>query len=257
VGALLLGALGLLAAGLAYGGVGAPAGVFKKPPQTAALKTIPRPPIARAGDPPPTRPCPRRCLRTPGTRINTVQDLLRWAAKDVDAFWKSQVADTPVKWTKPKLVIINPGQQKQTSCGLIDKDGGPGYCYGDQTVYMPLGWLKNNVYPGSGFRAVDFALTVIVAHEFGHHLQHVNPRWKYTYIIQAELQADCFAGLWAYNTWHRTLIDDSDLNEASHALGEAADPDHGTGVQRILWFSFGQLRGVASACDTSKVTPAS
>jgi hypothetical protein len=115
------------------------------------------------------------------------------------------------------------------------------------------------------FRERDFAFSLIVAHEWAHHVQKLlglyqkNPP---TPTIRLELQADCLAGVWAFSAWERSLLEKGDIQEGlriASYVGDLpgtppGDPDaHGTPKQRMLWFMRGYVGGNGSSCDTGSV----
>ena len=111
--------------------------------------------------------------------------------------------------------------------------------------------------------AGNFALAYVVAHEWAHHLQHVlldvidNDPAQELKSIQIELQADCLAGVWAYSTWARELLEPGDIEKAiklAELLGDrpgtsANDPSaHGSAAPRVSWFNRGYLTGKGKNC---------
>jgi predicted metalloprotease len=155
---------------------------------------------------------------------------------------------------------------------------GPFYCPADQKVYIDLGFyetLKNQLgAPG------DFAQAYVIAHEVGHHVQNLlgisakvdqrrasgGKAESNALSVRLELQADCFAGVWAYHANQaRQLLEQGDVEEAMNAAarigddalqrgsGHAVVPEsftHGTSAQRQRWFSNGMKSGSIKACDT-------
>jgi len=129
----------------------------------------------------------------------------------------------------------------------------------------------------------DFAEAYVVAHEVGHHIQNLtgitsriaaagqaSSSADNALSVRAELQADCFAGVWAHSTYERHLLDAGDIEEALHAAqvvgddflararGAAVDPDswtHGSSAQRQQWFTSGYKDGRPDACDTFAASP--
>jgi predicted metalloprotease len=147
----------------------------------------------------------------------------------------------------------------------------PFYCPRDRggTIYVPEGATRDIVFEDKpnrqlrDWRERDFAFAYVVAHEWGHHAQavlgYLSPR---RLSIRIELQADCFAGLWAHETWADKLLEPGDIREAvkvTHFVGEPSgarptSPDaHGTSAQRKEWFLRGYRSGSFERCDTSTV----
>jgi predicted metalloprotease len=153
---------------------------------------------------------------------------------------------------------------------------GPFYCPGDEKVYLDLGFfaeLKRRLgAPG------EFAQAYVIAHEIGHHVQKLlgiegrvqrlraeEPREANPLSVKLELQADCFAGIWAHTTEQRKIVNQTDINAAMRAAAAVGDdrlqrmgrgyvnPEtftHGTSAQREQWFRRGLDRGEIAACDT-------
>jgi predicted metalloprotease len=209
-------------------------------------------------------------------------------ANDRDAKFVSTVlADTEDVWTQlfqqggatytdPKLVLFRGAVR--TGCGAGQAAMGPFYCPADQKVYIDLGFydtLKNRLgAPG------DFAQAYVIAHEVGHHVQQqlgisdrverMRPRLSEAQAnalsVRVELQADCFAGVWANHAQKsRNILEQGDIEEAMNAAqkigddalqqsaGRAVVPEsftHGTSAQRQHWFSTGLQTGSVKACDT-------
>jgi len=164
----------------------------------------------------------------------------------------------------------------QSGCGGAESATGPFYCPEDEKVYIDLDFfdeLKRRFgAPG------EFAQAYVVAHELGHHVQKIlgieakvhrlqeqNPRAQNPLSVRLELQADCFAGVWAHTTQQRDLIDASDIASALGAAAAVGDdrlqktatghvsPEsftHGTSEQRMAWFRKGLDSGSVNACNT-------
>ena len=151
----------------------------------------------------------------------------------------------------------------------------PFYCPADQKVYLDLGfWDQLKQYGASG----EFAQAYVIAHEIGHHVQNVlgierkvramqqqNPRARNQLSVAMELQADCFAGVWARSTADRQILEQGDMPAALQAAAAVGDdrmqkmargyvtPDsftHGSSQQRMGWFNRGFNSGQVSACNT-------
>ena len=173
-----------------------------------------------------------------------------------------------------KLVLYRGGID--SACGLAQTATGPFYCPGDEKVYLDLSFfseLKNKL-GASG----EFAQAYVIAHEIGHHVQKItgierkvrqevenNPRMANAISVRVELQADCYAGVWANSTEQRDLLQQGDVESAMNAAAAVGDdhlqkmqtgrvmPDkftHGTSAQRTYWFKQGFTSGSPSSCDT-------
>lgn len=173
-----------------------------------------------------------------------------------------------------KLVLFR--DYTQSGCGGAQSATGPFYCPQDEKVYIDLGFydeLKRRFgAPG------EFAQAYVLAHEIGHHVQNIlgierkvsqlqrsDPRLQNPESVKLELQADCYAGIWAHSTQQRGLLDKGDVQSALGAAAAVGDdrlqkmstghvsPDsftHGTSAQRTSWFSKGLDSGSIASCDT-------
>jgi predicted metalloprotease len=178
-------------------------------------------------------------------------------------------------YREPSLVLFS--DQVRSTCGFASSASGPFYCPGDSKLYIDLGFFRelSQRFGASG----DFAQAYVVAHEVGHHVQNligVLPRFNQMrqsmsqveanqMSIRVELQADCFAGIWAHYTAQKGLLEDGDIEEALNAAHQIGDdtlqkrtqgyvvPDsfnHGTSQQRATWFTNGLRSGRLADCDT-------
>ena len=179
-----------------------------------------------------------------------------------------------MRYQEPKVVLFQ--DSVRSACGLTSSATGPFYCPGDLKVYLDLGFFSQLRQMGV---KGDFAQAYVVAHEVGHHVQklqgisdEVFQMQRRTSKVQAnklsvllELQADCYAGIWARRQANFKLLEDGDLAEAINAAGNIGDdriqqrsgghvnPDgftHGTSAQRIEWLKRGMLSGNVADCDT-------
>lgn len=217
-------------------------------------------------------------------------------------FVKVVVADTEDVWgqifkeggetyREPSLVLFD--GQVNSACGGATSATGPFYCPGDQTVYLDTSFfveMRQNLgisgdQQGSGDqdnsgKAGDFAQAYVISHEVGHHIQtllgisqqvaeasrQVTRAQANKLSVLQELQADCFAGVWANRNQQRVqFLEAGDIDEAINAAGQIGDdrlaragggavvPDnftHGTSQQRVQWFSRGLDSGNIQSCDT-------
>ena len=195
---------------------------------------------------------------------------------DTEDVWKDVFAKGGNTYREPHLVLFRGATQ--TACGQGQAAMGPFYCPGDQKVYIDLGFyetLKNKLgAPG------DFAQAYVIAHEVGHHVQNLlgisekmeQMRGRVSKVeynnlsVRLELQADCFAGVWANRAQTaRQILEQGDVEEAMNAAAKIGDdalqragsgrvvPEsftHGTSAQRQRWFDAGLKSGAIKACDT-------
>jgi uncharacterized protein len=179
------------------------------------------------------------------------------------------------QYAPPKLVLFT--DQVRSACGIAGSAVGPFYCPGDQKVYLDLSFfseLKNRFgAPG------DFAQAYVIAHEIGHHIQkrlgtsdkvdamrgRISEREMNQLSVRLELQADFYAGVWAYYAQKKGLLETGDVEEALRAATAIGDdrlqrqtqgyvvPDsftHGTSEQRVRWFRKGLESGDIRQGDT-------
>ena len=195
---------------------------------------------------------------------------------DTEDVWTAVFTKSGSTYVKPRLVLFR--GSTQTACGQGQAAMGPFYCPGDQKVYIDLGFyetLKTRLgAPG------EFAQAYVIAHEVGHHVQNqlgisgkvdqmrsrVSKVEYNALSVKLELQADCFAGVWAHNANDaRQIIENGDIESAMNAAAKIGDdalqranggavvPDsftHGTSAQRQRWFGTGYKTGSVKACDT-------
>lgn len=235
------------------------------------------------------------------SQTGTAPEQLSAEQKEASDFVGTILADTEDTWTPifqqlgqsyvaPKLVLFN--GRVQSACGTAESAMGPFYCPSDQKVYidtqffkemrqqMGISGDKNQTELSRQDQAGDFAQAYVVAHEVGHHIQNllgissqVQRAQEQANRIQAnqlsvrlELQADCFAGIWANRNQERTqFLEAGDVEEAMDAAQKIGDdylqkratgqvvPDsftHGTSQQRMHWFETGLKSGDLNQCDT-------
>jgi len=195
---------------------------------------------------------------------------------DTEDVWRQEFSRSGGTYQEPRLVLFRGATR--TACGQGQAAMGPFYCPGDQKVYIDLGFyetLKNRLgAPG------DFAQAYVIAHEVGHHVQNLlgisrkteelrgrMSEAEYNAVsVRVELQADCFAGVWAHHAQNaRQILEQGDVEEAMNAAAKIGDdalqrgsggavvPEsftHGTSAQRQRWFSTGLKSGTVRACDT-------
>jgi uncharacterized protein len=190
--------------------------------------------------------------------------------------WTTIFQQGGAQYAKPRLVLFR--GSTPTACGTGQSAMGPFYCPGDQKVYIDLSFydtLRRQLgAPG------DFAQAYVIAHEVGHHVQkllgitdkvdsmrgRISERDQNALSVRLELQADCFAGIWAHhNNKSKAILEPGDVEEALNAAAAIGDdalqrksqgmvvPDsftHGTSAQRQRWFHTGLETGNVQSCDT-------
>jgi hypothetical protein len=193
---------------------------------------------------------------------------------DVQRTWDRLLPENGTPYRHAKLVLFR--DATSSSCGLAQSATGPFYCSADEKVYIDLGFYDelSSRFGASG----EFAQAYVLAHEIGHHVQKLqgisgkvhalqerNPAQANPLSVRLELQADCFAGIWANSTAQRKLIDQSDVESGIRAAGAVGDdrlqrmatgtvsPEsftHGSSVQRTAAFERGLASGEMSQCNT-------
>ncbi|MGK2907425.1 MAG: KPN_02809 family neutral zinc metallopeptidase [Desulfuromonadales bacterium] len=195
---------------------------------------------------------------------------------DTEDVWDEQFQRMGATYVEPTLVLFSGAVQ--SACGFAQAAMGPFYCPPDQKVYIDLEFYRDlkerHNAPG------DFAQAYVIAHEVGHHVQtllgisekvqlrssQVSQSEANRLSVRQELQADCFAGLWANHAQRsRQILEDGDIEEALNAASAIGDdrmqqqgrgyvtPDsftHGSSVQRVEWFRRGFNSGSLEQCNT-------
>jgi predicted metalloprotease len=193
---------------------------------------------------------------------------------DVQQTWGQLLPKVGEQYQEARLAVFRDGVS--TACGDAPAAVGPFYCPTDQRVYLDLSFFDELA---SRFGAPgDFAQAYVIAHELGHHVQHVlgieqrvrqmqesRPGDANEMSVALELQADCFAGVWANSTSQRRLLESGDVDEALGAASAVGDdkiqarttgrirPEtftHGSAAQRAQWFRRGMESGDPNVCDT-------
>jgi hypothetical protein len=186
---------------------------------------------------------------------------------DVQQFWDETLRASGTPYHHAKLVLFT--NATETACGYGRSATGPFYCPNDENVYIDLGFFKTLDRMGAHG---DFARAYVIAHEIGHHVQdilgekvHGSARGPTGGSVRLELQADCFAGIWAHSAARRNLVEPGDIGEALAAASHIGDdvlqkaetgrvrPEtftHGTSKQRYTWLERGWNNGSIEACDT-------
>ena len=195
---------------------------------------------------------------------------------DTEAVWDKIFQQAGQRYPKPELVLYRGATR--SGCGPADARMGPFYCPGDQKVYVDLSFFSDLKHKhGAGG---DFAQAYVVAHEIGHHVQNIEgtldkvQRAKQSIRdtegnalqVKVELQADCYAGIWAhYQQKMYGALEPGDLEEALNAAAAIGDDrlqkqaqgfaiphtfTHGSSKQRVEWFARGVKNGRIQDCQT-------
>ena len=199
---------------------------------------------------------------------------------DTEDTWHPLFKQMGKRYQEPKLVLFT--DKVRSACGHAEAAMGPFYCSGDNKVYIDLGFYqqlkKRHNAPG------DFAQAYVIAHEVGHHVQNLlgtsgqvhqaqrsmSKEKGNQLSVMLELQADCYAGVWAHHTERaKQVLEQGDIEEAltaASAIGDDrlqkqargyASPEsfpHGTSQQRVRWFKTGFRQGTVESCNTFETT---
>lgn len=193
---------------------------------------------------------------------------------DAQQTWGKILPQEGQSWHDAKLVLFRDGVQ--SGCGQAETAMGPFYCPLDEKVYIDLGFYDElrDRFGAPG----EFAQAYVLAHELGHHVQHLegidermrrlqqqHPDQANDLSVRLELQADCYAGVWGHSTEQRQLLDPGDIESGLQAAASVGDdrlqkmttghvsPEsftHGTSAQRASWFKRGFDSGDPKSCDT-------
>jgi uncharacterized protein len=201
-------------------------------------------------------------------------DFVKWVLKDVQDTWQDRFAQSGKQYKRARMVLFT--GTTPSGCGLGQRAMGPFYCPQDQKVYLDLAFYSE--LRARFGKPGDLAQAYVVAHEVGHHVQHLlgtdervhqAPRSKLQgetgASVRLELQADCYAGIWANSAEGRKLLEAGDLEGALQAAASIGDdrlqreatgtvqPEkwtHGSAAERSRWFKRGYELGSMEACDT-------
>jgi predicted metalloprotease len=217
-----------------------------------------------------------RPAASPGQRSAQTDELAQFVAvvlADTEAVWGDLFGGN---YPEPVLVIFE--DSVRSACGLSSAATGPFYCPGDQKLYLDLGFFRELEKLGA---PGDFALAYVIGHEVGHHVQTVTGisdkirqaqraasgkaeanQWQ----VRMELQADCYAGIWAHHAQRRfQVLEAGDVEEGLRAAAAIGDDSlqqragrkvrpesftHGSSADRVSWFSKGLNGGKVKDCNT-------
>jgi len=208
-------------------------------------------------------------------REDDARDFVSIVLADAEDTWRETFRRMNREYRGPGLVLFTGAAP--SACGLAGAAVGPFYCPREERIYLDLDFFRDL---GRRFGAPgDFAQAYIIAHEVGHHVQallgglRIGERGRggdTAVSVRHELQADCFAGIWAHHADRtRHLLESGDLDEGLAAAAAVGDdrrerpaqghvvPEsftHGTPAQRVRWFTRGFTSGDVARCDTFRAT---
>lgn len=194
---------------------------------------------------------------------------------ETESVWSKIFSEHGARYKEPSLVIFR--NSVSSKCGFASSQVGPFYCPADEKVYLDLSFFDElaSKHKAGG----DFAQAYVIAHEIGHHVQNITGTLGKIHNLKAkskdlskqnalqvkvELQADCYAGIWAHYMQKYQILDDGDIEEALNAASAIGDdtlqkkyqghvvPDsftHGSSKQRMQWFKKGFEGGKLSSCS--------
>jgi predicted metalloprotease len=212
----------------------------------------------------------------PGRPTDAAGRFMSVVLADTEDTWNSIFREGGRYYAEPRLVLYE--NEWPTACGRGEAAAGPFYCPADQKIYIDLTFFRalSERFNAPG----DFAAAYVLAHEVGHHVQNqlgvmakieqLRPRMtaqqNNALSVRVELQADCFAGIWAHHAQRsRQILEQGDLEEALRAAAAVGDdtlqrasrghvvPEsftHGSAEQRARWFRAGYQSGRLNDCDT-------
>jgi len=221
-------------------------------------------------------PPPPGGVQQTGGPDDELADFVAVVLGDTEDTWSALFAQQGADYAPPTLVLFS--DAVQSACGRAGASAGPFYCPADQKVYIDLGFYRElkDKYQAPG----DFAQAYVIAHEVGHHVQNLAGTSEKVHAMQQrgseeqanalsvrlELQADCYAGVWAHHAERaRQILETGDVEEALGAAAAVGDdtiqqrarghvvPEsftHGSADQRMRWFNAGLTNGSLEGCDT-------
>jgi predicted metalloprotease len=212
----------------------------------------------------------------PGRNESEMQQFVGVVLADTEDIWSAEFRKIGKTYQEPKLVLFN--GQVRSGCGSASAATGPFYCPADSKVYLDTSFFRQ--LQTEFHAAGDFAQAYVIAHEVGHHVQNLlgtsgkvdraqsQARSKAEanqYSVALELQADCYAGIYAHDSAQKGILEVGDIEEALRAASAVGDdniqkqtqgyvvPDsftHGSSQQRSTWFNRGYQSGDMKQCNT-------
>ena len=211
----------------------------------------------------------------PTAAENETAEFVSVVLADTEETWRGLFREAGANYRDPKLRLFTDGVQ--SACGYNTSATGPFYCPPDERVYVDLGFFNDLARLGA---PGDFAQAYVIGHEVAHHVQNLTGVFQSLRPMQlqagktqanalqvlAELQADCYAGVWAYYADRdRAMLERGDVEEGLRAAASIGDdrlqrnaglqvqPEsftHGSSAQRVRWFKVGMQNGNVAHCDT-------
>ncbi len=203
-------------------------------------------------------------------------DFVGVVVNDTETFWGEVFQQNGSTYPEPSVVLFT--GLTESACGTAQSSTGPFYCPLDQKVYIDLSFYDDlrERFGAAG----DFAQAYVIAHEVGHHVQQLtgvlpdfnqrrasmSQEEQNAYSVRIELQADCYAGVWANYIGRQNWLEAGDIDEAMNAANSIGDDrltggrvpntafTHGTSEQRMRWFDRGFSSGNVGQCDTLNAT---
>jgi len=231
--------------------------------------------VLTGGQMAPTSPSTSTSTQLPSQGQDEMVDFVGVVIKETEDLWNDVFSQAGADYPEPTVVLFS--DQVDSACGVADARTGPFYCPLDQQVYIDLTFYQQlrDQFGAPG----DFAQAYVLAHEVGHHVQNLTgvlPEFNEArptlsqeeanqWSIRVELQADCYAGIWANYAGQENLLEQGDIEEAINAAIQIGDDtlqrrtqgfavpktfNHGTSEQRRAWFERGYSSGDINACDT-------
>jgi len=228
--------------------------------------------VQQAAPPSANQPAPRE-----GVPADAMGQFVAKVLGSTEDVWGDIFQASGSRYRAPRLVLYTGGTR--TGCGIGQAAMGPFYCPNDQRLYIDLAFFNDlqRRFHAPG----DFAQAYVIAHEVGHHVQNLTGGFRSMQqqgsggrsehnaaSVRLELQADCYAGVWAYHAAERHQLVPGDVEEALAAASAVGDdrlqqasqgyvvPDsftHGSSAQRVRWFKRGMQNGRVGDCDTTSV----
>ncbi len=214
-------------------------------------------------------PAPRQQVNQPvqeSPEEHKEMQFVSFVLDDVQSTWDKLLPEqTGTAYHHARLTPFR--DEIRSGCGFASAASGPFYCPDDEHVYIDLSFYDE--LRGRFGAPGDFAQAYVIGHEVGHHVQHIlgisDKVQSREDSVKLELQADCFAGVWAHSTQQRGLLEEGDVDEAMNAAaavgddriqrmaGRRVNPEtwtHGSAEERSTWFRRGFDSGRVSSCDT-------